>query len=140
MYYTSITFQILWVPASGRIKMMNGMRTSGRLRILFNEFPARWFIFGIKRPGCRGATGPGGEYSATYSCYITRSSARALDSLSELLGTIGSGEGVDYRSELVAQKNTVVGGVKTDAVVGHAVLRLVVRTDLLRTVAVADLA
>ena len=34
----------------------------------------------------------------------------------------------------------IVGGVETDAVIGHAVLGLVVGTDLLGTVAVADLA
>lgn len=54
-----------------------------------------------------------------------------LHGLSELGGAIRRGEGVDDTGELIAQQHAVVRGVEADAVIGHAVLRQVVRADLL---------
>ena len=65
---------------------------------------------------------------------------RNLNCLCQLLGSLGGGERLDHGAELIAQKDAVVGGVETDTVVGHAVLRLVISTNLLGTVAVANLA
>ena len=45
----------------------------------------------------------GGGHFAKYRCYIAHFSARTLDSLRELFGTVGGGEGVNHRDELIAQ-------------------------------------
>ena len=54
--------------------------------------------------------------------------------------SLGGGKCLDDGAELIAQKDAVVGRVEADTVIGHAVLGLVVSTDLLGTVAVANLA
>ena len=51
---------------------------------------------------------------------------RNLHSLCQLLGSLGGGERLDDGAELIAQKDAVVGGVETDTVVGHAILRSVI--------------
>ena len=62
-----------------------------------------------------------------------------LHRLFELAGAVGRLQGGDHISQTVAQKHAVVRRVEADAMVGHAVLRAVVRADLLGAVARADL-
>ena len=45
---------------------------------------------------------------------------RNLNSLCQLLGSLGGGKCLDDGAELIAQKDTVVGGVEADTVIGHA--------------------